>query len=147
MQASGGEPLGRGVKIYLFIYLFTPQILPSQSPLSAPLPQPPPLREWGPTFDIPPPWCNNSLSDLAHHLPLRPDKATPVRQQLYGEPRFQLLGGPHGDGAACLLRMPQGPHCSLCVFFGWWPSLWELPEVPVSWLCWSSRGVPILFLP
>lgn len=28
-----------------------------------------------------------------------------------------------------LLHMCQGPLNSLCMHFGWWPSLWELPEV------------------
>jgi hypothetical protein len=32
---------------------------------------------------------------------------------------------------------------SLWILFGWWFSLWELSRVHVSWLCWSSCGVPI----
>jgi hypothetical protein len=54
-----------------------------------------------------------------------------------------LLEGPHGDSAAYLLYICWGPHSSPCVFSGWWISFWEIPEVQVSWLCWSSCGIPI----
>ena len=44
-----------------------------------------------------------------------------------------------------LLHMCQGPRTSLCMLFGCWLSLWELPGVQVSWYCWSSYGVAIPF--
>jgi hypothetical protein len=35
------------------------------------------------------------------------------------------------------------PRSSPCLLFGSSFSLWELPRVQVSWLCWSSCGVPV----
>ena len=34
---------------------------------------------------------------------------------------------------------------SLCMLFGWWINLWDLPGIQVSWHCWSSYGVAIPF--
>ena len=49
--------------------------------------------------------------------------------------------GSHANWAAHVLHTCQGPLSSLCMFFGQWLSLWELPEIQVNWLCWSSCGV------
>jgi hypothetical protein len=38
-----------------------------------------------------------------------------------------------------------GPQTRPCMLFGWWLSLWDLPEVQVSWYCWSSYRVVIPF--
>jgi hypothetical protein len=43
------------------------------------------------------------------------------------------------------LHMCQEPQTSLCTLFGWWLSLWELPEVQVNWQYWSFYRVAILF--
>jgi hypothetical protein len=37
------------------------------------------------------------------------------------------------------------PCFNSCMFFSWWISLWELPEVHASWRCWLSCGVPFPF--
>lgn len=47
--------------------------------------------------------------------------------------------------SSSLLHMDWGPRTSLCMLFGLWLSLWELPEVQVIWYCWSSNGVAIPF--
>jgi hypothetical protein len=44
-----------------------------------------------------------------------------------------------------LLPMCWGPRTSPCMLFGCWLSLCELPEVQVSWYCWSSYGVATPF--
>ena len=44
-----------------------------------------------------------------------------------------------------LLLMCWEPWTNLCMLFGWWLSLWELPGVQVSWHFWSSGGVAIPF--
>lgn len=44
-----------------------------------------------------------------------------------------------------LLYMFQGPQTSPCMLISWWLSLWLFPQVWVSWHCWSSYMVAILF--
>jgi hypothetical protein len=41
--------------------------------------------------------------------------------------------------------MSWGPQTSTCMLYGWWPTLWKIPGVWVSWCCWSSYGVVIPF--
>ena len=43
------------------------------------------------------------------------------------------------------LQMCWGTQINPCMLFGWWVSLWECPEVQVTWHCWSSCGVVITF--
>lgn len=39
----------------------------------------------------------------------------------------------------------QGPQISPYKLFHWWFGLWKLPGIKVSWHCWFSYGVAILF--
>jgi hypothetical protein len=44
-----------------------------------------------------------------------------------------------------LRYMCWGPRISACMLPSWWLSFWQLPEVWVSWDCWSSYGVALPF--
>jgi hypothetical protein len=71
------------------------------------------------------------------------------REQIQGQPLFQLLRDPHGEQAVYLFHtcvcVCVCTRSSLYMFFGWWVSLWEPPRIQVSWLFWSSCGTPIPF--
>jgi hypothetical protein len=54
------------------------------------------------------------------------------------------LGDPHEDWAAHLLYICQGSQSSQYIIWSVAESLID-PRVQVSWTCWLSCGVPILF--
>lgn len=69
------------------------------------------------------------------------------RKQIQKHLILHLLWDSHEDQAVHLLHMCRGleARCSQCSLFGWWLSLWDSSVVQVSWLCWFSCGVSVLF--
>jgi hypothetical protein len=44
-----------------------------------------------------------------------------------------------------LLYVCWEPHISWCMLSDWWSSVWEISGVQISWDCWSSYRVALLF--
>lgn len=122
--------------LFLFLKLFHLFIFQILSPPGPPLPEfftsyPSHLllRRCSPPIVLCPPyptlgisllWLISSLLDQVHPLPLRTDKAV-------------------------LCDICPGGHGPARYLFGWQLSLWELLGFQVSWHCYSSYGVAILF--
>ena len=132
----------------LFIYI--PNIASLLAPLSeylSPTPLLSPLREWAP---------NGCLPTLAHQVFAALDTSSPTetRQRSPVGDLTRQSGNSFRDsclsnwethmrhGAAHLLHVCQGPWFRLCLLFGWWLSLWELPR---SWLV-DTITFPVKFL-
>jgi hypothetical protein len=57
-----------------------------------------------------------------------------------------VVWDPYEGQAVCICYIwPWRTRFSPCMFFIWWFRLWEPQGVQVSWLCWSSCGVPVHF--
>lgn len=117
------------VCIYLFIYSHPKCCSPSHTSITQSLPHPLFLSsEWvGPL----PGYCPG----LAHQVSTRLGAFSPTKARK----------GSHEDWTACLLLMAQGCWSSFCIFFDKWFILWEFQGSSVSWLCWSSCGLPMTF--
>lgn len=113
-------------------------------------------RSWfpcPPSPDTNPLWHIKSLQHPVYPLRLRLDKAAQLGEQdPQAENRLrgsatppQLLGDPHEDQAAHMwhVYVCEEPRSSPHMLFCCWFSLWEFPNDPVCWLCWSFCRVPV----
>jgi hypothetical protein len=137
-------------KIYVYLFFYIPNATPSSSPpYRVPLPHLPPLLLWKIASVRYPPHRGPTLANPIS-AGLSVPSLTKARQgNIVGEQIPQSgysVGGPIWR-LSCMSAtyVPWGPWSSPCMLFGWWLSLWELPEVQVSWLCWSFCRVPIPF--
>jgi hypothetical protein len=89
----------------------------------------------------PPTWTSSFpllLWEDTHTLGLHFHEASSLYWITESSPTEARQGSP-------LLYMCWVPGTSSCMLFGWWLSLWKLPGVQVSWHCWCSYRVVILF--
>jgi hypothetical protein len=140
--------------IYLLI-LFSSQsqlpplclVLPSQGRFPPPFP----LRKGKFSLQgVPTPLLPQLTVGLGTSSPIEARQGTPLgrtrsrdRQQTLDNHLLQLFGILHEDQAAHLLHMFRLPRSNPCMLFGWLFSLWEPPNVHISWLYLSSFGVSI----
>ena len=106
--------------ISLFDYIPN-DALPFQSPLTEFFPPTPVIV----TSEMVPSYSPTKVSGLGSFSPTEAKKGSP------------------------LLHMCQGPQTRpcMCILFGWWLSLWELPGVQVSGHCCSSYVVAVPSVP